>query len=327
VIGTGDSEELSYLINVDRLGPYYVSVINGTYYVQVTNLGDEATSDLHVVTTLQGLFNGTWETIEEVDVAYSTVLQPGETAIYEAPVQMAGDYSAYRAVTHTTIDNFVGHIGQRYGAVNYDGLETLGRDSAVVDGTAVLKELGLTLPDGYNAALLGDDLNETLNGSAVYDVTFEVANVNSTAGGLVLNDVTLELQSGVTKRASANASLGPSGPATAGMWLINYVNGNTTNGTFTFYLTVDGVPYTGDYYRQGVAVQAINGVIELQGAEGVQILDIPVGSHVQVTETGQPTDYDFESSEVNGAPSGQQADLVKTAQWDTVSFTNRYTGP
>jgi len=196
-IPEGETVLMEYLVNVDRTLVGEHTVIDGTYYVQVTNTGCEATSDLRIVTTIQGLDEiGVWRSIAEIEVAHSTVLQPGETATYEAAVNVNGTYLEYRAVTDSTIDNFVGHIGQRYGVTSFDGLDTLERGSAVIDGSGTLHEK-MAVPEGYVYAEVDPVGPVHVNGSGQHVFAFNVTNVNSTeARANVTNEAWLELDSG-----------------------------------------------------------------------------------------------------------------------------------
>jgi len=181
------------MVHVDRLEPYQASVIDGTYYVQVTNEGCEATSDLRVVTAFQGLgADGSWVDVEEFEIAHSLVLQPGECAVFEAPVSFVSNFTELRAITHATIDNFVGHMGQRYGAVSYDGMGSLERATAVLDDSGVLHD-EIIVPDNYTH----DDFEPiVVNGDATVEVSFLVTNVNSDEHANITNAAWLELPSG-----------------------------------------------------------------------------------------------------------------------------------
>jgi len=333
-IEVGQNATLTYQIAVDRLAPLELTAVNGTYYVQVTNRGDEPTSDLHVVTTIQGLdANGTWVNVAEIEVAYSTVLQPGETATYEAPVSVAGDYLDYRAITHTTIDNFVGHIGQRYGVVNYDGLETADKESYVIDEVGELSEAGITLPEGYTAELVDYDGPWFVNGSAVYDVTYNVSNVAATESGPVTNNVTLYLPSGFDVNASATVNV-TSSPQYGDIYLYNAIIGGV-GGDFEYFVMVNGAAYEGQYEISGGArgdltFNAVDGVMLVEEDETAHIENLLAGSTVYVAQIGIPTGYEFDRSTVNEVevldPSGFQREFTSIAGNNNLVWQSSYIG-
>jgi len=321
---------LEYDLVVNRSDARVYAVIDGTYYVQVTNTGCEATSDLHVVTTIQGLDNGTWVDIDTLDVAYSTVIQPGETVTYEAPVYVEGNYAAYRAITHTTIDNYVGHIGQRYGVVNYDGLETLERESAAVDESGVLTDLGLTVPEGFTYEPVGYDGPYDVSGSGEYRVLYNVTNVNATEGGLAVNRASLELPSGAYVNSTAAIGI-EALPTPEQVYVpLTIVNDAEDAGDtdFLFRLTIGGQPYTGGYYVDDGLRYTDDGAISLKAGESAG-LEVPEGSTVQVLAAG-PTLWRVTESLVNGALPLEDEDarlrtLIAGAQGDgdVVSYTSQ----
>jgi len=330
-IAVGDSALLGYDINVSRSETAY-AVIDGAYYVQVTNAGCEATSDLHVITMLQGLDGGEWADIETLEVAYSTVLQPGETAVYEAPVHIEGSYSAYRAITLATIDNYVGKAGQRYGVTVFDGLETLTQETPVViDEEGLLTDPVLSLPDGFTYEVVGYDGPFDVNGSAEYSVMYEVANVDSDAGGDAVNDVSIALPSGAYANATAVTSITvpePPGPELVPLTLSKTADGSGVT-TFTFRVTVGGDPYVGAYRIGADVFYTTDGIISLLDGQTAE-LSVPEGSTVQVLETG-PTLWRVKESSVNGnvitGEAGRLRTLVASAHEDgsadEVSYTDR----
>jgi len=330
-IPVGADAEIEFSVVAQRSDPVSYVRISGTYHVQVTNTGCEATSDLRVVTMLQGLDGeGVWQDLEEIEVAYSTVIQPGETATYQAPVDFydyTGNYSDYRAVTSTTIDNYVGHIGQRYGDVNYDGLETITvNEPVVIDEDAWLTDLGLDLPDGYAytaESYLGPIY---LDSTELHIFTFIVENVNATEDGNVVNSVILRTGSGANETASSNVTVvdpGPPGPA-MGELTISKIADGPQDQAFVFEVDVNGDPYVGEYAVGEDTFSTDDGTITLKGGESAVIL-LEENSSVQVEE--RPVEgWVLRSSDVNGKVlEGEDAELrslLTKAEGDSVTFRN-----
>jgi len=206
-------DDLAYEITVRRSEASHFGTVDGVYYVQVTNEGCDPTSDLHVTALIQGLdANGTWVSIAEVPVASSVILQPGETVTFEAPVRVSGGYSAFRAVTEATIDNFVGHIGVPYGPVKYDGLEGLSRTESEINADAVLSD-SFSVPDGwrYEAAWFAGPWR--VNGSASFLVAFSVAPTEEALPGYAVNAALLTLRDGTALEDEAEILLEVPRPA------------------------------------------------------------------------------------------------------------------